>query len=262
MITVGGSYLYNGMDLTWVPPQEISYYNDQGATEQVRVTILVSELLMMKLTPRLFCKGNHCVADFDANWAGQKFCGADIPYCEDGTTTSHGDPIIWTFDNECYDLNQDGLYVASEARMFDHTIKVAVYNDYMRAIQVVNKKTGEIMLSMDTNGEVMNNNYPYYFKEEVKDCPEDMKKTECPDKYTQFEFDAQDFRYYVQVVRHDYADPGLKEGELGYHLDIYPKPYKKNWAKHKGYYTGLYFENPLPEELPYCPGGSPRTRSN
>merc|ERR1711953_1337687 len=28
------------------------------------------------------------------------------------TGTAHGDPIIWTFNDECYDLNKDGPYDA------------------------------------------------------------------------------------------------------------------------------------------------------
>jgi len=52
-------------------------------------------------------------------------------------------------------------------------------------------------------------------------------------------------------------DAALKEGEWGAHLDIYPQPYDR-FIQHKRDYTGLYLENPLPEELNYCPGGSPR----
>ena len=40
--------------------------------------------------------------------------------------TSHGDPIIWTFDNECYDLNIDGLYVATKHPKYNHVVKIAV----------------------------------------------------------------------------------------------------------------------------------------
>lgn len=61
----------------------------------------------------------------------------------------------------------------------------------------------------------------------------------------------------VQTLQHDYMDAALKEGEWGAHLDIYPQPYDR-FIRHKRDYTGLYLENPLPEELNYCPGGSPR----
>ena len=54
---------------------------------------------------------------------------------------------------------------------------------------------------------------------------------------------------------HDYLDPALQPGVTGFHLDIFPIPYQ-NFAAKKNSYTGLYFENPLPEELEYCPEGS------
>jgi len=248
VINQSGSYRIYGLDISYIQRQLIA---------QEYVSVLISPFLNIVLTPKVYCSSNaDCVAQWKHQYENSNYCGADLKICET-PSTSHGDPIIWTFDEECYDLNQDGLYVASEAHMFDHTINIAVYNDYMREIQVISRKNGEMMLSLNNLGEVVNNNYPYYFSEQVKDCPPDMP-TECPDTYTEFQFDAQDFRYYVQVVRHDYADPGLKEGELGFHLDIYPKPYHRGFNKHKKHYKGLYFENPLPEVLPYCPGGSPR----
>jgi hypothetical protein len=248
VISSSGSYAIQGLEFSYIQRQEIA---------NEHVSVLVSPFLNVKLTPKVYCESNaDCVAQWGYQYSNKNYCSLDLKICET-PSTSHGDPIIWTFDEECYDLNQDGLYVASEAYMFDHTINIAVYNDYMREIQVISRKNGEMMLSLNNLGEVVNNNYPYYFSEQVKDCPPDMP-TECPDTYTEFQFDAQDFRYYVQVVRHDYADPGLKEGELGFHLDIYPKPYHRGFNKHKKHYKGLYFENPLPEVLPYCPGGSPR----
>jgi len=248
VINSSGSYKIHGLYITYIQRLEI-------AGEYV--SVLISPFLNIVLTPKVYCSSDqNCVAQWKHQYENSNYCGAALKIC-DTPSTSHGDPIIWTFDEECYDLNQDGLYVASEAHMFDHTINIAVYNDYMREIQVISRKNGEMMLSLNNLGEVVNNNYPYYFSEQVKDCPPDMP-TECPDTYTEFQFDAQDFRYYVQVVRHDYADAGLKEGELGFHLDIYPKPYHRGFNKHKKHYKGLYFENPLPEVLPYCPGGSPR----
>merc|ERR1711953_1317202 len=50
--------------------------------------------------------------------------------------SSHGDPIIHTFNGECYDLDRDGLYIASSHRDWDHIVKVAVYNQYIREIQI------------------------------------------------------------------------------------------------------------------------------
>lgn len=174
-------------------------------------------------------------------------------YCCSERGTSHGDPIIWTFDEECYDLNKDGLWLATSHPEHNHKVNIAVYNDYMREIQVV--FGDEIGLSINSLGEVMNNNYPFAIEEVTVKCPEDMK--DCIDEYKEFRFDAQDFSYTVHLLRHDYLDAALKKGEYGYHLDIYPQPYR-SFAERKPKYTGLYFENPLPEELEYCAGGSPR----
>eukprot|EP00493_Phyllostaurus_siculus_P028035 UN28383 len=80
---------------------------------------------------------------------------------------------------------------------------------------------------------------------------------DCIKEYKEFKFDAQDFQFVVHTLRHDYLDPALKEGENGYHLDIYPKPYEL-FGKNINGYSGLYFENPLPDELEYCPGDSLR----
>lgn len=182
-----------------------------------------------------------------------------IEYCCEFVPTTHGDPIVWTFDEECYDLNKDGLYSATKHEAFNHEVKIAVYNNFMREVQVVNTKTGQVMLSIDTLGNVMNNGFQFHFEEGINDCPVDMPETECVGEYMFWEFDAQSFRYAVHLLRHDYEDDGLAEGELGYHLDIYPKPYSDFEGKKDGY-SGLYFENPLPEELEYCPGGSPARR--
>jgi hypothetical protein len=171
-------------------------------------------------------------------------------------TSGHGDPIIWTFGGECYDLGKDGMYSAAEHPLYDHSVEIAVHNDYMREIQVLDAE-GNIWLSMNNMGEVINNDYPYAFSEVVKECPEGMY--DCIDTYVEYEFDALDFSWVVEILRHDYNDNALKEGEFGYHLDIIPRPYAYGFNENVGEYTGLYFENPLPEELEYCPPGSPRT---
>lgn len=184
-------------------------------------------------------------------------CNAN--YCCEPLPTSHGDPIIWTFNNECYDLDKDGLYSATKHADYNHEVKIAVYNNYMREIQVVDTRSGDILLSIDTTGNVISDKFRYHFTEHTFNCPSDMKETECVDEFKLWEFDAQNFRYAVHLLRHDYDDAGLAEGELGYHLDVYPKPFK-NFEKKRAGYTGLYFENPLPEELEYCVGGSKHSR--
>jgi hypothetical protein len=183
----------------------------------------------------------------------------NVQECCEPVPTTHGDPIVWTFNEECYDLNKDGLYSATKHPHFDHEVKIAVYNNFMREVQVVNTQTGEILLSLDTTGTSMNNGFEYHFEEGMNECPKDMKRSECDGSYMFWEFDAQNFRYAVHLLRHNYQDDGLLEGELGYHLDIYPRPYK-SFESTREEYTGLYFENPLPEELEYCPGGSQARR--
>lgn len=179
----------------------------------------------------------------------------NIDWCCETVSTSHGDPIIWTFNEECYDLNKDGLYIASQHPQFDHEVKIAVHNDFMREIQVVDSESGNIMLAINTFGEVLNSNYPFHFKQGVSACPETMDESECIDEFSWFEFDAQSFRYSIHLLRHNYLDPALQDGELGYHLDIYPQAFS-TFREIKHEYAGLYFENPLPDELPYCAGGS------
>jgi len=176
------------------------------------------------------------------------------------TSTAHGDPIIWTFYEECYDLNKDGLYDATVNPRFDHTVKIGVYNDFMRELVVVDDNDN-IMISINSLGEYEHDekNWPHAFSFEEKDCPAEMKQTECLGTYKEWIFDAQEFRYTVHLLRHDYKDNGIPEGDLGWHLDIYPKPYSGFYkAGHMDSYSGLFFENPLPQELEYCEGGSPR----
>lgn len=156
--------------------------------------------------------------------------------------TSHGDPIIWTFKGECYDLNVDGTYLASSVPFYDHDVYISVYNYYMRDISVVNKRTGRLMLSLNTLGDIYNNNFPFHFVESVRKC-EPHQGDECFFFYQEYKFDAQDFEYVVQIQPHNYLDPGLPEGETGVHLDIFPRPFD-NFDKRA--YRGLYFDNPLP----------------
>jgi len=238
------------------------------------LTVLYIHTSTRYLTQTIRCPDTKkCFGSMQCEWFAtntQSFpCGDDYPTCVKTTqaptqspfATSHGDPIIWTFHDECYDLSKDGKYVASANPKYDHKVNVAVYNDYMREIEVVNKK-GEILLSINVDGTYEADNYPYAFEVFEKECPASMKQTECLDSYLSFRFDAQEFQYFVQILRHDYADPSLKEGELGYHLDIYPTPYDRfNLPGHKDMYTGFYFYNPLPEELEYCAGGSERRPS-
>jgi len=176
------------------------------------------------------------------------------------TATAHGDPIIWTFHDECYDLNQDGLYDATYNPRFNHQVKIGVYNEFMRELTVVDND-GNIQISINSLGEFEHDaeNYPYGFSFEEKACPMEMDKTECLGTYKEWVFDAQEFRYTVQLLRHDYKDSGIPENDLGWHLDIYPKPYSGFFKPgHLESYSGLFFENPLPEVMEYCPGGASR----
>jgi len=80
---------------------------------------------------------------------------------------------------------------------------------------------------------------------------------DCIFETDEFEFDAQDFHYTIQVMLHNYLDPALKDGQTGIHLDIHPRPYPERQFR-KEEYKGIYFENPLPEILNFCPSGSSR----
>merc|ERR1712110_870866 len=106
------------------------------------------------------------------------------------TSTAHGDPIIWTFYEEGYDLNKDGLYDATVNPRFDHDVKIGVYNDFMRELVVVDDN-GNIMISINSLGE---------YEHEEKDCPAEMKQTECFGTYKEWIFDAQEFRYTVHLL--------------------------------------------------------------
>jgi len=259
-----------------------------GATiKLVETSNSTSRIYQMKASPQMFpfymvyvCPGvntNRCMGggscDYKKIPAGQLECAGSFLQCERMTTnsptkpptgtptstsTAHGDPIIWTFHGECYDLNKDGLYDATVNPRFNQAVKIGVYNDFMREISVVDDD-GNVMISINSLGEYETQKFPYHFDYEEKDCPLDMKKTECFETYKEWTFDVQEFHYTVQLLRHDYKDAGIPEGDLGYHLDIYPRPYKSFYREgHVDMYSGLFFENPLPEELEYCQGGSNR----
>jgi len=189
--------------------------------------------------------------------SGNLECKFDLSDCTEDrccleTTTSHGDPIIWTFHNECYDLNLDGNYLASSHPAHPHNVHVAVYNDYMRQITVT-KQNGDLWLAINNLGEIINNDFPYRLEQKVVPCPEDYEKDDCHGEYIVTRFDAQDFAWIIHSgLRHNYADPGVSHGEYGYHLDIYPEPYNKVFHSRRNEYTGLYFHNPLPQELGTC----------
>merc|ERR1719204_2501862 len=160
--------------------------------------------------------------------------------------SSHGDPIIHTFKDDCYDLNKDGLYLASSHPDWTHDVKVAVYNDYIREIQITNYE-GDILYSISNLKETTGSwGYGSTYRERM--CEETTK--ECEFILPQFGFDVQLFKYTVQILSHDYLDPALKDGETGVHLDIYPRPFN---SFRKEEYSGLYFYNPNPHVLGRCP---------
>lgn len=109
------------------------------------------------------------------------------------------------------------------------------------------------MFSVNNFGEIINNGFNGFLKAETLPCPEDYEGDDCIGEYMNISFDAQDLYFDVHVgMRHNYADAALKEGQVGYHMDIYPQPYVRTFMKRLNDYTGLYFHNPLPESLPTC----------
>jgi len=261
-----GTYSYRGMDITWGTGENSNEYT----------TTLTIPLTQKIMAPYLHCPdGEWCRGTVSCQMNAAEPCGRTAISC-DGTASptveptktptvnptlievpsSHGDPIIWTFNGDCYDLNKDGLYLATSHPQINHDVYIAVYNDYMREIQIQDK-SGEILLSVNNLGDVINN-WPYRFSEELKKCHVG-EETTCNLFFTEYTFDAQQFKYIVQTLPHDYHDPALKEGEQGIHLDIFPRPYE-GFQQHKGEYNGLYFANPLPQQLEFCPDGSQRHR--
>jgi len=174
------------------------------------------------------------------------------------SASSHGDPIIWTFNNECYDLSKDGFYLASGHPDWKHSVYVAVYNDFIREIQIRDvHEDDKILLSISNLNEVTGV-WQYGFKHLMKQC-KGFSWNECEFAFNQFHFDAQFFKFVVHIHFHDYDDPALKEGERGLHLDVYPLLYDAQKARFKpSEFDGVYFKNPYPEELGYCPANSAR----
>jgi hypothetical protein len=201
------------------------------------------------------CTGGACV-QLDSGWQ----CATAAS--NSNSATSHGDPIIWTFHGECYDLHKDGLYEAAAHPDFNHKVMIGVYNDFMREIQIVDDN-GNLLLIYTVNDDLYHDedSWPHKVETEEFSCA-DMKETECTDRYKQLHFYALEFQFDVHLLLHDYKDPALKEGELGVHLDVYPIPFRGFYKKdHIDRYTGLYFENPLPEQLDYCVGDTKRRSS-
>jgi len=172
------------------------------------------------------------------------------------SASSHGDPIIHTFKGECYDLNKDGLYLASSHPHWNHDIKVAVYNNFIREFQITSKDD-QILFSVNNLNEVTGS-WAYGLKHIYRMCtPFNWK--ECEFSFHEYRFDAQIFMYGVQILFHDYLDPALQKGQRGVHLDIYPRLYEKRKQTFNAEeWDGIYFDNPLPQDLAYCPGNSPR----
>jgi len=172
------------------------------------------------------------------------------------SASSHGDPIIWTFKGECYDLSLDGFYLASSHPTYKHKVFVGVYNEFIREIQITDEM--DTLLFAISNLDELSGQWNYGLKEWTRICTR-MSWKECEWNFRQYAFDAQIFRYTVQIMFHDYLDAALKEGERGIHLDIYPKVYEKRLLEfHPSEYTGIYFDNPHPDQLHFCPVDSPR----
>jgi len=287
VITHPGEYVWRGMHITWWTSEVKDArrsVESVGPEKPERKSFLYIPVASKRLAPNFFCpKGKVCYGRFDCSYftnpsAAGKPCGGDYNVCvpssdptppptpsptpaDDPETTKkpptlHGDPIIWTLNGECYDLNKDGLYVASTHETFMHDVHIGVYNDFVRELQITDNRSGETVLTISATGNYFGE-WPYGWKASTKKCPDDMKKTECVDTYMEFEFDVQDLNYLVQILRHDYKDPSLKEGELGFHLDVYPRTYDR-FEKRKDGYDGAFFKNPLPNELDYCADDSPR----
>jgi len=165
--------------------------------------------------------------------------------------SAHGDPIINTFKGDCYDLHVDGFYLASSHPDFNHNIYVAVYNQFIREIQITDEN--DLLLWSFSNMNEVTGDWAHELVYEQKMCAEFLWK-ECEFRFHEYSFDAQVFRYYAQIMHHDYADAALKYGERGVHLDIYPRLYMQtadDFVLQE--YKGIYFDNPLPEENLKCP---------
>eukprot|EP00493_Phyllostaurus_siculus_P026204 UN26549 len=110
----------------------------------------------------------------------------------------------------------------------------------MREIQVTDLYDN-VLLWISSNGEYDATHWTFAFEVTEKECPSDLKENECLKTYKSFRFDAQHFQYFVHILRHNYQDPGLKKGQLGYHLDIYPTPYNRFTNKKISTITADFF---------------------
>ena len=76
-----------------------------------------------------------------------------------------------------------------------------VHNNFIREVQIVNKFTKDIALSINNFDEVMKGNgwnEKWDFKKETFMCPPPMMKTnECTYVYHQYRFDVQDIEIIV-----------------------------------------------------------------
>ena len=64
----------------------------------------------------------------------------------------------------------------------------------MREIQVVVRRTGRIILTINNLGDVDKEKFPFYFREETKKCE---IKDDCDAFYKEYVFDAQRFEFVV-----------------------------------------------------------------
>jgi len=266
IISEPGRYTYAGMEIYWSAQQTSPDGN-------FRITNLQIPLTTMVLIPKYYCDSGACRGTGGCDFFGPYPCGGSISTCggsyaptlspsntqapqvvttlppssPPSSPQSFGDPIIWTFDGDCYDLNIDGTYLASSHKFkYNHDVHISIHNHYMRDITVTNKETGEVMLAINNLGNIINNDYPYYFEERMVKC---QVEDECDLFYKEYVFDAQQFEYIVQILPHSYDDLALSKGESGMHLDIYPHPYSGFQTKN---YNGLYVNNPIPNESGVC----------
>lgn len=163
----------------------------------------------------------------------------------------HGDPIVWTVYSVCYDLYKPGNHLLSSHPLYPMETYIAVYNNFIREIQIVNKFTNEIALSINNFGEVIKENgwnEKWYYEEELLGCPSDMvKKNECPLFYTQYRFDVQDIQIVARVHNHNYEDPALFNGNIGTHFDFDIVLYPAALDRLKNY-EGVMIKNPWPND--------------
>jgi len=256
-IHAAGVYSYAGMEINWSG----TVANSEEVTTRFEIPYTTKNL-----TPKVICPSGACRGTVTCDMIGPEPCGRVVETCDgtyppssppiagplepttttapETTASSHGDPIIWTFFGEVYDLHADGIFLASSSPDYDHDVYISVHNNYMREIQVVDKATGILRLSISNTGDVIKHQFPFHYEQNYRKCEPHQEK-QCTFFYKEFKFDAQDFEYVIQIHPHDYLDPALQEGESGFHLDIYPRPFD---SFEKNQYSGLYFHNPLPEE--------------